>query len=37
MSIGELCNLYRDDELDIHPEFQRVYRWKDSQQTSLIE
>lgn len=25
MSIGELINLYRDDELDIHPEFQRVF------------
>ena len=23
MSIGELISLYRDDELDIHPEFQR--------------
>jgi hypothetical protein len=22
MSIGELINLYREDELDIHPEFQ---------------
>ena len=21
MSIGELINLYRDDEMDIHPEF----------------
>ena len=27
MSIGELINLYRDEELDIHPEFQRVFRW----------
>ena len=27
MSIGELLNLYRDGELDIHPEFQRFYRW----------
>ena len=27
MSIGELANLYRDGELDIHPEFQRLYRW----------
>jgi len=24
MSIGKLINLYRDNELDIHPEFQRV-------------
>ena len=26
MSIGELINLCRDDELDLHPEFQRFYR-----------
>ena len=25
MSIGELINLYKDEELDIHPEFQRVF------------
>lgn len=37
MSIGELVNLYRDDELDVHPEFQRVFRWSDSQKTRLIE
>ena len=27
MSIGELINIYRDGEMDIHPEFQRVFRW----------
>jgi hypothetical protein len=37
MSIGELLNLYRDDELDIHPEFQRVFRWTETQKTRLIE
>ena len=37
MSIGELLNLYRDKELDVHPEFQRVYRWTDTQKTRLIE
>jgi len=37
MSIGELLNLYRDGELDVHPEFQRVFRWTDSQKTRLIE
>ena len=37
MSIGELVNLYRDRDLDIHPEFQRVYRWTDYQKTRLIE
>ena len=37
MSIGELVNLYRDNELDVHPEFQRVYRWNESQKTRLVE
>jgi hypothetical protein len=37
MSIGELSNLYRDEELDIHPEFQRIFRWTDEQKTRLIE
>jgi len=37
MSIGELMNLYKDNELDIHPEFQRVFRWSDFQKTRLIE
>ena len=37
MSIGELINLYRDEELDIHPQFQRLFRWNDYQKTKLIE
>ena len=37
MSIGELINLYRDEELEIHPEFQRVFRWNEYQKTKLIE
>lgn len=37
MSIGELINLYADKELDIHPEFQRIYRWSEVQKSRLIE
>ena len=37
MSIGEMMNLYKDDELDVHPEFQRFFRWDDEQKTRLIE
>lgn len=37
MSIGELVNLYEDGEVDIHPEFQRVFRWTDEQKSKLIE
>ena len=37
MSIGELMNLYNSNELDIHPEFQRFFRWKEDQQSKFIE
>jgi hypothetical protein len=37
MSIGELISLYRDGEIDIHPEFQRFFRWSPLQKTKLIE
>lgn len=37
MSIGEWISLYEKQEIDIHPEFQRFFRWTDSQKTNLIE
>lgn len=37
MSIGELSNLYRDGELIIDPEFQRLFRWDDEQKSRLVE
>jgi len=37
MSIGEMANLYKDGELDVHPEFQRFFRWDAEQKTKLIE
>lgn len=37
MSIGELSSLYKDGELDIHPEFQRFFRWSITQKSKLIE
>src|SRR5680860_1286658 len=37
MSIGELISLYKERELDIHPEFQRFFRWSPLQKTKLIE
>ncbi|MCL1803987.1 MAG: DUF262 domain-containing protein [Eubacteriaceae bacterium] len=30
-------NLYKDGELDVHPEFQRFYGWDEEQKTKLIE
>lgn len=37
MSIGEWVSLYENKEIDIHPEFQRFYRWSEAQKTNLIE
>jgi len=37
MSVGEILNLYRDDELIIHPEYQRLFRWDPSRKTRFIE
>lgn len=37
MSIGEMISLYREGDIDIHPEFQRIFIWTGKQKTSLIE
>ncbi|MDR1323421.1 MAG: DUF262 domain-containing protein [Candidatus Margulisbacteria bacterium] len=37
MTIGELANLYKDEELIINPDFQRYFRWNVEQKTKLIE
>lgn len=37
MSIGELASMYEDNELEIHPAFQRVFRWSDEQKSNFIE
>jgi hypothetical protein len=37
MSIGELVNLYRDEEMEIAPEFQRLFRWSVKQKSRFIE
>lgn len=37
MSIGEFANLYQDGDLILNPDFQRYFRWKDSQKSLLIE
>lgn len=37
MSINELATMYRDNELDLHPEFQRYFRWTVEQKSRLIE
>ena len=37
MSIGEIMNLYRDEEIVIRPEFQRLFRWSIKQKSRFIE
>jgi hypothetical protein len=37
MSIGELTNIYREEELVIQPAFQRLFRWDAEQRSRLIE
>lgn len=37
MSIGEIINMYKDKEIDVHPEFQRAFRWEIEQKSALIE
>jgi len=37
VSIGELMSMYKENEIDIHPEFQRAFRWEIEQKSTLIE
>lgn len=37
MSLGEIISMYQEGDLDIHPEFQRFFRWTLPQKTKLIE
>ncbi len=37
ISFGELIHMYKAGELLIRPEYQRLFRWKGSQKTALIE
>lgn len=37
VSIGEWISIYEKKELDIHPEFQRFFRWSSFQKSRLIE
>ncbi|ART82591.1 hypothetical protein CBP31_08140 [Oceanisphaera profunda] len=37
MSVGEIINLYKDNELKINPVFQRLFRWDITRKTRFIE
>lgn len=36
-SISELISMYKEGDLDVHPNFQRFFRWELPQQSRLIE
>ena len=37
MSIGEIISMYKEKEIIIQPEFQRLFRWKKDQKSRFIE
>lgn len=37
MSVGELVNLYKNEEIIIRPEYQRLFRWTHGQKVKLVE
>lgn len=37
MSFGEIMSMYERDEIIINPEFQRLFRWSNYQQTRFME
>lgn len=37
MSIGEWISIYEKNEIDIHPDFQRFFRWSEHQKSTFIE
>lgn len=37
MSIGELANMYENNEIILRPEYQRYFRWTTDQKSKLIE
>ena len=37
LSFGEITNLHANNELIIHPEYQRLFRWSAQQKSHLIE
>jgi hypothetical protein len=37
ITIGEVANMYTSDELNILPDFQRLFRWSDDRKSNLVE
>lgn len=37
MSIGELVSMYKEKEIEIHPAYQRYFRWSPEQKSRLLD
>lgn len=37
MSVGEIASMYKEEELQLQPDYQRFFRWSNSQKTQFIE
>jgi uncharacterized protein with ParB-like and HNH nuclease domain len=37
MSVGEIVNLYVEEDISLNPAYQRLFRWDDEQKTKFIE
>lgn len=37
MSVGEIASMYKEKELQLQPDYQRFFRWSNSQKTKFIE
>ncbi|MGC9238531.1 MAG: DUF262 domain-containing protein [Acidithiobacillus sp.] len=37
LSVGEIANMYKNGEIIINPDFQRLFRWEIGQKSKLIE
>ena len=37
LSFGEIINLKRENEIQINPEYQRLFRWSEEQKSRLVE
>ena len=37
MTIGEVANMYASAELNILPEFQRLFRWTNERKSAFVE
>ena len=37
ITVGEIANMYSSQELNIRPDFQRLFRWPDRKKSNFIE